>query len=930
MTVALTCGTFGGWQRAKMKEIAAQRARQLQKEEEERIKEQKAKARAKLEELDRRSTVVPAASAEEVCVEVPKASVEVEGAEAAEESPAVEAEAVVQSGSSSGSTKRGVRNEHGKRERDRKANARKAAVGEGAKAKVNGSGGQGSAILAAPVASAGPPLTTPMPVPEVYGQQAKLPREARHRGRPEKKQLVAKSEEGDRSVPMPPAATFRDTGANGGWNMDTPLSEVMESAHTSHSGPSVAEGSDSLRKNKNSRNSRNRQRPEAPAVMAESIQFGDIVSGLHIPAFHTIVGGEQAVDAGASAFHVEVGRDGNVSLSGDALTGDEGSAVSTNGDASGRRMQRKSRGARRGPGRSDRGSQEQRAAEKSHGSESMVWAPVRSPGGAGGSKGEGGQLNEQQKEESSSAQQQARAKRAEMERYTPKPLMKQQESWDQGAVPAGQQHTQGAQGQSSQGGVPSGGSAAECPRVVSVSGAENKQLSSGDGKSNHDAKAAESGAKGGKSHGSWRPRGSGSERVTEGAKDVGGGVNLTGSGAADARARSEQKAGGGQGPSRRNQAAGDHLLATPPPAAGAGAGAAAAPAAAGGPGSVQVSEREHPADKKLYQPPRPGSSGAQRGQDHRVQDYRGQDNRGQEQRGQDFRGQDHRGQDFRGQGPHGSEQKGHEQGTAPHSRHSNAPSDRAGPGENMGSQQQHRNGGGQHPRSQNAGDKEQAAGQQAYITPHSQQKSQAGAGTKEGSHAGGRERESQQQHPSRGSSQHFADGGEQGSNHRGGRFERDQAARPASGPQRGQGHWQQTGGGEGFRSGQSRGHQTERDSAATPQLGRMEAAKQQAAESQRAQQVEQAGQQQNKAGQQTAPVAIPSPKGEGGGGNWEGAGDSAAASRGRDYNHGRRGRFGGRSGPRNMEMESRRDGPSSKQRLVINATGGAVPSQVAG
>lgn len=45
----------GDMQRAKMREIAKQRAIQLQKEEEERVREQKAKAFAKLEELDRRS-----------------------------------------------------------------------------------------------------------------------------------------------------------------------------------------------------------------------------------------------------------------------------------------------------------------------------------------------------------------------------------------------------------------------------------------------------------------------------------------------------------------------------------------------------------------------------------------------------------------------------------------------------------------------------------------------------------------------------------------------------------------------------------------------------------------------------------------------------------------------------------------------------------
>ncbi|KAG0628632.1 hypothetical protein M758_1G041500 [Ceratodon purpureus] len=931
-------------QRAKMKEIAAQRARQLQKEEEERIKEQKAKARAKLEELDRRSTVVPSSTAEEPAVEVPKMSVEVEEVQQVEETPAAEAEPVLQSGSSTGSTKRGVRNEHGKRERDRKANGRKAGAGEAGKAKVNGAPSQASAILPPPIAAAAPLLTTPLPVPEVYGQHANAQREPRHRGRPEKKQLVAKGDDGDRSVPTAgPSIEISPAAANGGWSMDTPLpAQEPESANVSHLTTSSTEGSGSLRKSKNSRNSRNRPRAEAPPMMAESIQFGDI------PAYHPIMGGEHPVDPAVGAFHIDVGKDGNslsnVSLSGDALTGDEGSAVSTNGDASGKRMHRKSHGARRGSGRSERGSQDQRAAEKSHGSDSMVWAPVRSPGAVGGNKGEGAHFNEHQKEESSSAQQQARAKRAEMERYTPKPLQKQQETTDQpAAAPPAHQHAQGVQNQSVQGAVATPTSAGESPRVGSA--AENKQVSCADPKSNHDTKPVESGTKGGRSHGSWRQRGSGSERAADSAKEapVSGpaAANSSGPGPGDSghpRHRSEQKSGGGHAPSRRNQGASDHLLATPqttpaapPPGAAHPAPApAAAPAAAPAPGSVQVSEREHPADKKLYQPPRPASAPAHRGQDHRVQDYRGQDNRGQDHRGQDYRGQDHRGQDHRGhdhrgQGPHSSEQKGHEQGTAPHSRHSNAPSDRALPSENTGSQQHHRNGGGHHPRGQNV-DKDQA-----YMAPHSQQKPHPTAGTKEPSHPVSRERESQQQQQqqsSRGSSQHSAETGEHGSNHRG-RFERDQAARPSSGSQRGQSHWQQTGGSEGFRGAGSRPQATERDLAVTPQFGRMEVSKQQAADSQRPHQAEQAGQQQNKAAQQTAPVAIPSPKVDSG--NWEGAGGSPPVMRGRDFSHGgRRGRFGGRSGPRNTEMEHRRDPPSTKQRLVIDATGGAVPSQVGG
>ncbi|XP_074316916.1 protein MODIFIER OF SNC1 1-like [Silene latifolia] len=66
----------GDTQRAKMREIAKQRAIQLQKEEEERIREQKAKALAKLEELNRRSaTHVPQAPSQkqigQTCSAVP-------------------------------------------------------------------------------------------------------------------------------------------------------------------------------------------------------------------------------------------------------------------------------------------------------------------------------------------------------------------------------------------------------------------------------------------------------------------------------------------------------------------------------------------------------------------------------------------------------------------------------------------------------------------------------------------------------------------------------------------------------------------------------------------------------------------------------------------------------------------------------------------
>lgn len=896
-------------QRGSAKEKAAQRSNRLAKEEEEWVKEQKAKARAKLEELNRRSSGAAGGGGKEASAVEVSGEVE-ESQEGVEDVGAVEAEAVAQG---LGSSKRGGRNEHGKRERDRKASGRKGGVGEVDRGKV----GVGGAMGAGPSASGGAVLSTPVGagVGEGQGQQANSQREGRHRGRPEKKQVIARVEEVERSVGGGSASSgVPAAGGSGGWSMEIVAAPEADSGIAGHVGTGSTEGSGSLRKSESSRTSRNTERPEAPVVMmAESIQFGDIVvSELHSTEFH-ISGSEQGADAGVSGWHGDAGKE--ASLSGDALTGDEGSAVSTNGDGPSKRMQRKGRGARR-PGRSDRGSQDQRAAEKSHGIDNLVWAPVRSPGSVGGTtKGEGPQSGYGQ-EEGSAAPQQTRGKRAEMERYTPKPLMKYQEASEQ-ASGTPHQHTQGGQNPGSGGGVGVGTGAVAVVEGAGVGVGESKQSwSFGDARGNQEAKAVDGGSKGGRSHGSWRQRSSGGERVSESARE-GSGVESAGSGHGDAGhqqvQRQDQKYGGGGGGGRRNQSGSEQVIAGAQSTAvggGPGSGASAGPSPGSGPvggggrgpaaGGAQASEREHPADKKLYQPPRPASVSGQRGQD------------------------------YRGHGPYGSEHKGQEQGSGAHSRQANAGADRGAALESVGSQQQ-RNSGGHHARNQSA-EKEQGPSHQVYLTPHAQQKSQGAGGLKESSQAVYREREGQQQQLGpRGASQHGGEGGELGpynSNSNRGRAERDQAGRAPSGAQRGQGQWQQTGGNEGFRSGASRTHGPERDGGASREASRMEASKQQAAEAQRGQQSEQSGQQQNKGGQQAGAVAIPSAKAESGG--WVGEGGSPPVGRGRDYNQGRRGRLGGRSGPRNVEMEHRRDPQASKQRLVIDATGGAVPSQVGG
>jgi hypothetical protein len=94
------------------------------------------------------------------------------------------------------------------------------------------------------------------------------------------------------------------------------------------------------------------------------------------------------------------------------------------------------------------------------------------------------------------------------------------------------------------------------------------------------------------------------------------------------------------------------------------------------------------------------------------------------------------------------------------------------------------------------------------------------------------------------------------------------------------------------------------------------------------------GEQQNKTHHQPLQPTTPAPLvgSKADGGQWDGEhGMSPQLGRGRDQGRVRRGRFGGgRSNARPAEMDQRREQPIPRQRLVIDATGGAVPSQVGG
>jgi hypothetical protein len=876
-----------------MKEIAAQRARQLQKEEEERIKEQKAKARAKLEELDRRGRAHPSTT-DETLVETLKSTHE-DDVSTLEQPLPLDTEPVVDTGFSSSTSRGSGRNEHGKRERDRKANGRKAAVAvamaESTKGKMNGTVAQPTAILPAPTAA--PLLSTPVAQPELHGQQVKAQQQPRsHRGsRPEKKQIVARLDDADQvNFPM-----FAD---NGGWNIGASASQDTDLVdHASQ----VTMSSTSRKKTSSKRSNRRtlKEIPQEGPISGEGIQFGDIIAELHTNGSS---GSDIPVDSNLILLRADSGKDTtslfNVNLSGDALTGDEESAVSTNGDLPTKRVQRKGHSARR-PARGDRGSQDVRVADKSHSNDSMVWAPVRSPQAGGGSKADSvdTRTSEQPKEESSAVQQSAQApvKRGELERYSPKPVLKHLEAVEARA-PSSQRHTQTSLNTNTQAAPLSPANSAETIRVP-----EAKQSSSADAKLNHDAKQADPASK--RPHGAWRQRGSGNDRGSENVKDLSSShpSGLATGDTGNQPARTDQKSGG-HPPFRRNQGPGNQLLAAlqatqitspsnPAPTKGL---PAPTPTQVSVPDPVHAPEREQPAHQKPYQPPRPTSAPAQRGQDQQ------------------------------GQNPRFSKNKGHEQGSVQHSRNFGVPADGPFPSENSGPHQPNRTGGGNHPRQQ-VSEREQAPNQQVFSGPHPQNKSVTAPAHKEPGQPMPRERHHQHQQSSRGDYQQSTDSNEHGSHQRG-RFEGEHEMRPSGAPPRGQSHWQQTAAHDGYRAGSSRTHASERDLPIS-QSGRNEAKKQEAADSQGSQQS--SGQHQSKAPQQTAPIAIPSPKVDSG--HWTGEGGSPPVSRGRDFNHGRRGRFGGgRTGARNTEVEHRRDPPVTKQRLVIDATGGAVPSQVAG
>ncbi|CAK9266358.1 unnamed protein product [Sphagnum jensenii] len=850
-------------QRAKMREIAAQRARQLQKEEEERIRDQKAKAHAKLEELNRRTTVTQVVTSEEADVEPQKVSDDSEGVLSEPVVVAPKAGHALEPSGSSG--RQSGRNEQGKRKL--KENP-KPSPGDLRK-RTHGSLSQPPPLLPSPNARVAPLLPSPAVEPQV--QHPKSQQHSQQRSKGQQKQLVAKVDQADTPAPVLTIdiPTFGD---NGGWVIHTPPSQDNDLAVAS-AVTSISEGPPGSRKKKSSRSSKNRQRIEGPAssvditqVLEQSVnQTVDGSSGSDHPSdsAQAISWGSltQPQDSGKDTVHVEEAIF-SLSLS-DVTTGD-GIPGAANGDAFGQRLQRKPQGARRAV-RVDRLSQDVRVTDKPHANDSMIWAPVRSPVTTEVGKLEAlGEHSSEQKEEVST-QQRGRSKRAELERYTPKSVKQQQEALQQPSSPSQRAPILEIPLQ---------------PAPIVVATELQPVFAAKETKSLNESKQSESVTKPGRAHGPWRQRASGyQDRRGENGKELlsaqHGSSPFQVEAAHDSQP-SEEKTKGVQPPLAHTEPSSDHPVAM----------AEAVPSASA---AVQQPVKEQQAPVIPYQPPRPGSAPG-----------------------------------HRGHGPWNAESKGHQERAAPHTRSGGTMLDRVPSTGTAGFQHHPRGSGGNHPR-QRAHNREE----QVHASSNVQVEKSMDSSSKPVMLPTLHDHEQQEQQQMRPVKHISTDGGEAGSQR--GRSRQDQTARPFStsqqSQQRGQTHWQQTGNQEVHNSQQ---HLTEREEPVSSHHPQQDPPKQ-AGDFVKFQT---GGEQQNKTHHQPLQPTTPAPLvgSKADGGQWDGEhGMSPQLGRGRDQGRVRRGRFGGgRSNARPAEMDQRREQPIPRQRLVIDATGGAVPSQVGG
>ncbi|PIA29265.1 hypothetical protein AQUCO_06100049v1 [Aquilegia coerulea] len=480
-------------QRAKMREIAAERAKQLQKEEEERTREQKARALAKLEELNRRTL------AEVSTEKVDRASPPIEAAQNKRDShlktgPVTDANTYNEVASSSSGW-----------------NSNAVTVMSG-----YDTHGQGSTDL--PVKA---PLETPISAeqdPEISNNiSVPLPLEldanvvVDHKTSQDHDTIALKPKQIGNKRKQSTNKNLSDksisTGHSGHVKSDVNVAVDVNSLSAEsnpHSNANAIDDALPKQKKKNNRSGKNKHKLDEVLAGARSpklvpVDGNSVKSSAEISKPKTTVSVFE-VGSVQVPFSIENTEAQDSTDQGWSLPTEEVKIVNNQSKPqSSRRLPKSTQGAR--------------IPEKFHGSDSVVWAPVASLRKTEDS--EGATLNTTVEVHTSSVvgrgpQSNHRSRRAEMERYVPKPVAKE----------AKEHFTQGNTDQMPSSSVNQGASSVLSGRPESVS--LNKEISGPDllsgGKDGIQAvtKIGESKHnKHGKTHGLWRPRASGEVPLVE-------------------------------------------------------------------------------------------------------------------------------------------------------------------------------------------------------------------------------------------------------------------------------------------------------------------------------------------------------------------------------------------------------------------------------
>ncbi|KAK7291620.1 hypothetical protein RIF29_06916 [Crotalaria pallida] len=383
-------------QRAKMKELAKQRTKQLQEEEEERIRKQKAKALAKLDELNRRSQTVAGSTQKEYAAG--------SGVQNKQEELQPSDSAVV--AGKSGVVKSAV-------------NSNTNTVRQINDTSIN-------KVDKAPILSIDPPLETQknsgkeptliqnLPL-DVNSADAMDSLKVHNNFASKQKQMRYKQKQGNSSErTLSEKVSTTSTALK--FENDKVVDANMSSGNvTNEVGSAMVEPSVNQKK-KNNRNSKNKHKAE---------ESSSLTAPPLTPKEPNLSKSSVASDKPkASDFELDLGSPQPASLSKDSSHFSEQSRHFANEESHGRmNSQWKSQHSRKTP----RNLQTNRPAEKSHGSDAVIWAPVKPQNKT--------EVMDESSEKSNTdtvnlvkSDQQVhnlKNKRAEMERYIPKPVAKE-------------------------------------------------------------------------------------------------------------------------------------------------------------------------------------------------------------------------------------------------------------------------------------------------------------------------------------------------------------------------------------------------------------------------------------------------------------------------------------------------------------------------